>query len=452
MLNKSIFRENDIRGKLKDGEITAKNIVLITNAYVSFLKKRSIQKVIVGNDGRSSSTLFQNIIVNELSNQGLIVFDIGLALTPVIYFAQYHFESEGAISITASHNPSGWCGLKLSKSYSSTFNSEDMLELQLYFKSEISRENGTPSAKGLIYEANIRDAYINEILKYYPDKNMFKNKKVVLEFGNGASGLFAIEIFQKLGCIVYPLNCIPDIDNANYFPDPSKSESRKQLIQMLTQPYIKADIGFCYDCDGDRLGVVDDTGKNLFGDQIILLLSYLMDKSGCSPKVIVDIKIPPNIINEIGKYSQDIFTSNTGHSYIKKKLFETNSDIAGEKSGHIYIKKYHGYDDAILASVELLKYINRNKLSDILKEIRVGNSIELRIPYTDNLFEIESRIYELLIELGFNKVSERNYILGNDCIVIRPSSNMNEVSINVNTCEQFMLDRLTELLRREFNI
>ena len=91
-------------------------------------------------------------------------------------------------------------------------------------------------------------------------------------------------------------------------------------------------------------------------------------------------------------------------------------------------------------------------MSDILKEIRVGNSIELRIPYTDNLFEIESRIYELLIELGFNKVSERNYILGNDCIVIRPSSNMNEVSINVNTCEQFMLDRLTELLRREFNI
>lgn len=450
MINKTIFRENDIRGKLNNGEITEENIILIIKAYAIFLKNRNIQKVIVGNDGRSSLIKFQNNVVNELSSQGIHVFDIGLALTPIIYFAQYHFQSEGAISITASHNPSGWCGLKLSKGYSTTFAPEDMEELQSYLVNESEQSNDiSPS---LIKNINIRNIYIDEVLKHFPDRNIFKNKKVVLEFGNGIAGLYAVEIFQKLGCIVYSLNCNPDIDNADCFPDPSKSESRKQLVQMVTHPYINANIGFCYDCDGDRLGVVDNSGRNLFGDQITLLFSYLMNKNGFSPKVIVDTKITPNIINEIKKYSCNVIQVNTGHSYIKKKLIETNSDIAGEKSGHVYIKEFYGYDDAIIASIKLLQYIGENKLSEILEQVEVGNSIELRVPYSKNYLEVEHQIDRLMREIGYKQISERTYMLNNDCIVIRPSSNINEVSININTCEKTSFKNLIEILRKELKI
>ena len=214
---RSMFREYDIRGKVCPEELCDENVYKIVKAYSKYLQRRNINRAVVGYDSRSCSPAFAQAAIKALREEGIDVFYIGLALSPLTYFAQYHLKCEGAVMITASHNPDGWSGFKLANGYSKTLEPADIIEVYnlLDLPTEATKE-------GAYEEVDVRDAYINDIVSRI--KMGPKKPRVVLDAANGGAGVFIYEVFQRLGCMTFQLNCDPDTTFPHYFPNPSEHE------------------------------------------------------------------------------------------------------------------------------------------------------------------------------------------------------------------------------------
>ena len=215
----SMFREYDIRGRVCDEELCPENVYKIVKAYSVYLKKRNITRSVVGYDNRKCSPSFAEAAIKALRECGIDVYFIGLALSPLAYFAQYHLKCEGAVMITASHNPDGWSGFKLASGYSKTLEPDDIKEVYSYLDT-----SGDIGRIGDYTEVDVRDAYIDDIVgRIHMGK---KKMRVVLDAGNGGAGVFVYEVFQRLGCMTFQLHCDPDTSYPNYFPNPSLLEGR----------------------------------------------------------------------------------------------------------------------------------------------------------------------------------------------------------------------------------
>jgi len=397
---KNMFREYDIRGKVSDNELCEANIYRIVRAYAKFLHKRNIDSAIVGYDNRKCSPGFADAAIKALLDLGINVKFVGLSISPSVYFAQYLLKCEGAVMITASHNPDGWSGFKLGKGYSKTLGPEDIKEI---YQSTLEDNGEKLAVQGTYEEVDVRQQYVDEVVSRI---KMGENKpKIVIDAGNGGAGLFAYEIFQKLGCITFQLNCDPDIEYPHYFPNPSNLKAREKLREMVLHKYIKADIGIGFDGDGDRIGVIDENGKDIWSDMVLAILAKQLLEKKPGSKVVFDVKCSKALEEVITKNNGNAIMWKTGHSYIKSKLHEENAELGGERSGHIFVggDDYYGYDDAVFVAAKLVEYLSNNykTVSDIINEFpKYVTSPEIKTHCAD---EIKYKIVELLV----NEFKER---------------------------------------------
>jgi len=347
------FREYDVRWILGE-EINPNGFLVLGRAYGTYVQEvLGEERVVVGHDFRSYSQNLSRSLVVGLLSTGIHVLDIGLALTPMVYFAQHRFKTKGATMITASHNENGWTGIKLANGLSSTLGPRGIIEFK-----EIVNRNNFSTGKG-IYETydDVYDFYAKDLLG---QEKLSRPLKVVLAAGNGTAGRFGPSIFKSLGCDLIEVDCDADWDFPNHNPNPEDISFLKKISETTLKH--NADLGIGIDGDGDRIGVVDDRGHEIYSDKLGLLLSRWICKSHPGGTIIIDVK-------STGLYSDDqvlrdtntqVVTWKIGHSYIKQKVSELNAIAGFEKSGHFFFNEPfgRGYDDALLSAVILLRFLD----------------------------------------------------------------------------------------------
>lgn len=377
-INKSVFRKYDIRG-IYGEEITENFAELLGKAFGSFLIKNGEKKVVIGMDNRKSSPSIKNNLISGLNSAGIDVIDIGIVVTPIFYYATYLYKIKGGIMVTASHNPSKYNGFKIQFGEGTIYGDELInLRKDMINGNFIKGEN-----HGNVIKKSPVEKYINNIKNGVKLGN--KKLKVVVDCGNGTASLFAERIIKRLGCDVIPLYCTSDSNFPNHFPDPTVEDNLRDLIKVVITE--KADLGLAYDGDGDRIGVVDEKGKIVWGDMLMILFWREILPKYPNIDAIVEVKCSNALVEEIKKLGGKPFFYKTGHSLIKAKMKEINTPFTGEMSGHMFFKdEYYGFDDALYASARLLRILSNTdkSLSDLFYNVpKYFFTPEIRIPCND---------------------------------------------------------------------
>lgn len=428
----SMFREYDVRGHVSDKELNETNVYRIVKAYGYYLERHNINKAIVGFDNRKCSPAFADAAIKALNELGIDVVFIGLSLSPVVYYAQYLYKCEGACMITASHNPSDWSGFKLAKGYSKTFEADDISELYEL----LDYSDGVNRKPGSLTLCDVRDDYINEVVSRI---NMGpKPPRLVIDAGNGGAGVFAYEIFQRLGCMTFQLHCDPDDDYPNYFPNPSNIQSRTKMKEMILHPYIKADLGISFDGDGDRIGVIGNNGENIWSDIILAVLAKQLLSKQKGAKVVFDVKCSQTLTEVVEANGGIPVMWKTGHSYIKSKMHEICAELAGERSGHIFVggDDYFGFDDALFVAAKLVEFLSNQEktIGEVVDEFpRYITSPEIKAYCADDVkYDVVDSIVAAFKKEYPGRVNDINGArvqFDNGWGLIRASSNLPELVI-----------------------
>ena len=348
---RAMFREYDLRGRVTEGELSDDSVRLIANAFGRLLAARGMTRAVVGYDNRPASPGFKEQAAAGLTAAGIDVVDIGLTISPALYFSQHHLGVPAGLMITASHNPSEWCGMKLAHGLSRTLGPAEMREL---YTLVTAGERGSGRA-GERSTADTRDAYLDRVTA---GTTLARPLRVAVDCGNGAAGVFAYEALQRIGCLTFQLYCDPDDRYPHYFPNPSDLKARRRLREIVTHPYIRADAGLAFDGDGDRIGVMDERGADVWSDRVLILLARRLLRDHPGATVVYDVKCTRGLEEEVRDRGGRPVMWKTGHSHIKAKLHELAAELAGERSGHIfYGAGFYGFDDALYAGIRLLEVL-----------------------------------------------------------------------------------------------
>ena len=442
-----MFREYDLRGRVAEGELTDDSVRLIANAFGRLLLARGNDRVVVGYDNRPASPGFKDAAVSGLLAAGLEVVDIGLTISPALYFSQYHLESPAGLMITASHNPSDWCGMKLAHGYSRTLGPAEMREL---YRLAAAGESG--AGNGRCRRADTRDAYLERVTA---GTRLERPLRVAVDCGNGGAGVFAYEALQRLGCLTFQLYCDPDDSYPHYFPNPSDLKARARLRQIVTHPYIRADVGLAFDGDGDRIGVMDERGEDVWSDRVLILLARQVLQRRAGAAVVYDVKCTRGLEEEITARGGRPVMWKTGHSHIKAKLHETGAALAGERSGHIFYREgYYGFDDALYAGARLLEVLAAS--GETLSALVAGTppyltSPEIAAPCAD---DHKYRVVDALVanfkrEFGarVNDINGARVDFGDGWGLVRASSNLPELVLIFEAGTEARLREIRSLFR-----
>ena len=357
-INKYIFREYDIRGKVSD-DFPPEVVENLGKAFGTFISRSGGQEIALSGDVRlTTPSLIESFKTGVLST-GVDVINIGILPTPANYFSMFKLDVAGAVQITGSHNPPEFNGFKMSRNKKSVFG-DSIQDL----RSIIEKED---------YETGEGDEAPYKILNDY--RKMISEKisierplRVVMDCGNAAAAICAPDIFKKFNIELTELYC--DVDGAfpNHHPDPTVKENLTDLIKLMkTGNY---DVGIAFDGDADRLGVVDETGEVIWADQLMAL--FLPELVNPGDEILYDVKCSKALEEEIIKYQGKPVMWKTGHSLVKQKMVELNCKFGGEMSGHIFFADdYYGYDDAIYVAARLLQTLSRSKktLSELRSEL-----------------------------------------------------------------------------------
>ena len=362
------FREYDARW-LYEKDINLSGITNLGKGLGSQIikhTKKNNPRIIVGHDYRSYSEEIKSALISGLISTGCFVEDIGLSLSPMVYFAQFNLDADGVAMVTASHNENGWTGVKMGIKKGLTHAPEEMKELK-----EITLQEKFVQGKGNKKEIkNFDRIYKEDLIK----KNKIKKKiKAVVACGNGTAGIFAPDILRQIGCEVIELDCNLDWTFPKYNPNPEDLEMLHEIAKAVKEN--NADIGFGFDGDGDRVGVIDDEGNEIFSDKIGLLIARNLSNKHNNSKFVVDVK-------STGLYSNDkVLIKNkcetiywkTGHSHIKRKVNNEKALAGFEKSGHFFFNQPlgYGYDDGINSAIQVCHLIDDQdkKVSEIVNQL-----------------------------------------------------------------------------------
>ena len=383
MISESIFRENDIRGIYPE-ELNELAIKEIAKGIAKKCFQEDIASIVVARDGRLSGESLLTTFCNAIAQYGIDVNNIGLATSPMLYFAAKKENSKSGVMITGSHNPKNYNGIKMVINDNSVSGSEILSLIK-------NDENLNDSSIGNIIYSDIKEIYISEILKNIDTD--ISELKVVIDSGNGAAGFIAPELFKRLGCDVIELYSEVDGNFPNHHPDPGKLENLEDIISEVKDK--NADIGFAFDGDGDRVGLVTNLGDMIFPDKQMMLFSEDILKNKKGP-IVFDVKCSNHLSNLITKNNGTPIMAPTGHFHIKKAIKKNNALLGGEMSGHIFFNdKWYGFDDGPYAAVraaEILAKSNRS-IAEIFGDFPESFSTpELNITVTDeNKFEIIDR-------------------------------------------------------------
>ncbi len=343
-----IFKAYDIRG-IVDKTLTADAVRAIGHALGSEAVARGQQAIVVGRDGRLSGPELAGALADGIRAAGVDVIDIGCVPTPLTYFAAYHLGTHSCVSVTGSHNPPDYNGLKMVLGGETLFGPK-ILDLRRRI-ADGDLAHGT----GALRHADIVDAYLDRVVG---DVKLARPLKIVVDCGNGVAGGVAPALFRRLGCELVELYCEVDGTFPNHHPDPSKPENLADVIRALRDT--DAELGLAFDGDGDRLGVVTKDGEIIFPDRQLMLFAADVLARVPGGEIIYDVKCTRNLAGWIRARGGKPTMWNTGHALVKAKLRETGAPLAGEMSGHVFFKeRWYGFDDGLYAGARLLEILAR---------------------------------------------------------------------------------------------
>ena len=345
-----IFRAYDIRGVVGK-TLTAGIAREIGRALGTVARERGAPTFAIGRDGRLSGPELVAALTQGLNAAGADVIDIGMAPTPVSYFAAHHLGCGSCVAVTGSHNPPDYNGLKIVVG-GNTLHGDEILDLRKRIEAgRFSRGEGKRSA------ASVAEEYLRRITS---DVKLTRPMRIAIDCGNGVAGMLAPKLYRALGCEVEELYCEVDGRFPNHHPDPSVPKNLQELIQTVRNG--KAELGIAFDGDGDRLGLVTQDGEIIFADRQLMLLAKDVLSRNPGAQIIYDVKSTRLLAPWIEKYGGRPLIWKTGHSLIKAKLKETGAPLAGEMSGHTFFKeRWYGFDDALYGGARLLEILSKEK-------------------------------------------------------------------------------------------
>ncbi len=376
MVKPTIFREYDIRG-IADEDLTDENVTEIGKGVGTFLRRAGARTLVVGRDVRLTSERIRNTLIAGLTSTGVDVIDVGVCLTPVQYFAIHHFDADGGVMITGSHNPIEYNGFKISRKSVAPVYGDQIQDIKnLIQSSDYDSGEGRVSVKEIIPEYT---EMIKSKLKFG------RQLKIVIDGGNGTSGLLAPKLWEEMGCEVVQLYCEPDGTFPNHLPDPTVPKYVVDLQKTVLES--GADLGIGYDGDTDRVGVIDEKGRMIFADTLLAILSQEVLERHPGAQIVFDVKCSQALPEQIEKHGGKPLMWKTGHSLLKAKMKEVHAPLAGEMSGHIfYSDDFYGFDDAVYVSGRLMQIVSNGTrtLSELVDEVPDFESTpEIRIEATD---------------------------------------------------------------------
>ncbi len=396
MVNPSIFRQYDIRG-LVDKDLTNETLYLIGKGYGTNLKRLNGKTAVIGGDMRPSTPTFKDHFIRGMRDVGIDVTDIGMCATPVLYYSIWKLQTDGGVMITASHNPSEYNGIKMNHGLQSVYGEQIQKILQIIQAEDF--ENGEGS---LALNDEMDESYKDYIVSGI---KLERPVKVIIDGGNGAGGPYLPEILRRLGCEVKELYCEPDGTFPNHHPDPTVEKYMTDLIAEVKNGDWEAGLGL--DGDADRIGVIDETGRMLYGDQILNIIARDFLKDNPGEKIIGDVKCSKNLFDDIKKHGGIPMMYKTGHANIKSKMQEEGLKLSGEMSGHIFLKdRYLGFDDAIYVCarfVEIMCKTDKPVSQYLADQPKMYNTPEIHYQSTDDdKFEHVARVRESFIKEGYD--------------------------------------------------
>ncbi|MCM8804386.1 MAG: phosphomannomutase/phosphoglucomutase [Candidatus Omnitrophica bacterium] len=384
-INRKIFREYDIRAIYQE-DLKGDLPYFLGLAFGSYINRKNLKNACVGGDNRLTTPEIKEKLIKGILQTGIDVIDIGIVPTPLLYFSVKFYKYCSGIMVTASHNPPEFNGFKMVVGDSSLYGEEIKKIADMIEKQDFERGEGKFEKKDVI------DDYINFMIERF---KFNKKLKVGIDTGNGTCGPLIEKLFKKLGIEFVGLYMESDPNFPNHLPDPVVPENLNDLIEIVKKYNLDCGLGF--DGDGDRLGVIDDKGNILWGDQLLILYSREILKKNKGAKIIFDVKCSKSLEEEIEKSGGIPIIWKTGHSLIENKLHQEKAPIAGELSGHLYFAdQYFGFDDAIYSSLRLLRILDSEdkKLSQLFEGVKKYYSTpEIRIEVGDEKkFEIVEKV------------------------------------------------------------
>ena len=368
LVKASGFREYDARW-LNGSEINALGFRALGLGLGTLLQARGVRPhIVTGHDYRSYSMDAKNALITGLLGAGCTVYDIGLAVTPMAYFAQADLDVPAVAMVTASHNENGWTGVKMGMERPFTFNPDEMNALKDIVLSGTWNERG---GGRLIDAQDVAQRYVTDLTKR---PRLVRRLKVVVACGNGTAGIFAPEVIERVGGDVIPLDCDLDYTFPNYNPNPEDLKMLSAASKAVMQH--EADLGLCFDGDGDRCGVIDNEGQAIFADKVGVLLARHFAATVKDALFIADVKSTGLFETDPGLRSLGARCEywKTGHSYMKRQTAERGALAGFEKSGHYFFQPPigRGYDDGLLAALEILRLLDQvpgKAMADLRREL-----------------------------------------------------------------------------------
>ena len=345
-VNEAIFRDYDIRGIVGE-DLDEKFAYCFGQAFGTYLAQKGVRQALVGFDARKSSESYYEQSVKGLLSTGLDVIKIGLVTSPMMYWARKFYKIDGGLSITASHNPPEFNGFKPASGGGALFG-EEIQKLKRLMMSE-DFEKGS----GRVSEREIFDEYKNDISAKV---KLSRKLKVIVDCGNSTGGPYAPKIIEAIGASVEELFCDIDFEQPNHPPNPQDPRAYPQIVEKIKGG--KYDCGLVFDGDADRLGVVDNCGNIIWGDQITALCArkVLSDKPGSL--ILFELQCSKSATDDVEAHGGTVKLIRVGHSYIEEALRSEKAVLAGEISGHVFFAdRWYGFDDAIYAACRFLEYV-----------------------------------------------------------------------------------------------
>ena len=393
-MNTDIFRQYDIRG-IVDKDLTEEVVRDLGRGYGTLALRRGCRTVTCGRDGRVHSERLQNALIEGMLETGCNVTDVGACPTPLLYFSIYHFDADGGVMVTGSHNPPDYNGFKMCIGKHTIFGQSIQEIRKIIEQSDFEKGSGARQGRDII------TPYLNYLKENIKIK---RPVEVVIDAGNGVGGLVAPEAFRQAGCVVHELYCDVDGTFPNHHPDPTIPENLEALVAKVRET--GAEVGMAYDGDADRLGAVDENGNIIYGDKLLLLFARKILETNEGAAIIGEVKCSKVLYDDIAAHGGRPIMWKTGHSLIKQKMQEENALLAGEMSGHLFFAdRYFGFDDGIYASLRLAEIIadGDRPLSRYFEDVPVTWSTpEIRVDCPENVkFEIVEKAREWFVNNSY---------------------------------------------------
>lgn len=452
-INPYIFRGYDIRG-VAGKDLNSEIAEHLGRAYGTYLIKKNIaSKAVVARDCRLTSEEYSEAFIRGLNSVGVDAVDIGLNLVGTFYWAQYFLNTKGGAYITASHNPAEYNGFKLATDLSQTMVAEEVQEIrkiageESYIKSE---------KEGRFEKKDIRQDYYNDLIKRFGN---IKKIKVVIDASSATAGAIVPELLRKAGCEVIESNCVIDGNFPLGTPDPTENKVIKRLVKKILVE--KADIGFTYDADGDRIGIVDEKGEIIWNDVLVAIFALDVLDHHKGATIMYNTLCSKVVEDTIRKNGGQPFMWRTGHGFLKRKNEEVKAAFIGELSGHFFFSAdFYNHDDGCYSTLRLLDYLSRadKTLSQIVSglpryisspEIKVGCADDKKVELMKKIGEILRKDFPEAEVIDDERAGDGVRLdMPNSMFVIRYSQNGPYITIKFEAKTQNKYDELKNYIKK----